>query len=61
MTLTPSYYYKKDGGREINGYKIGLTKSLTEEAGFSAGDEVDVNYEKGKITITAKEITPKLR
>ena len=51
MKLTPSYYYKKDGGREINGYKCPLTKSLTEEAGFKGGDDVEITYEKNKITI----------
>ena len=55
MKITPSYYYTKGGQRAINGYKLPLTKSATEEAGFKRGDEVNIKYEKGKITITAKK------
>lgn len=51
MKLTPSYSYLKNGERIINGYKVSLTKSLTEQAGFTTESELEVKYDKDKITI----------
>lgn len=55
MKLQPTYVYKATGERLINAYKITLSKVETEKAGFKAGDELKVKFEKEKITIKKDE------
>lgn len=47
--------YKKDKTSFVKGYRISLKKTGIEETGFEKDDELDVRYEKGKITITKKD------
>lgn len=54
MKLNAVYTYLSNGGKIIGGYKIGLTKTKVEQAGFKAGDEVDIDYKQNKIVITKK-------
>lgn len=55
MKLTANKVTLASGNKLVNGYKLMLTKSETEKAGFKAGDELEAKYQKGKITLTKKE------
>ena len=56
MKINAVYKGLVNGGRLIGGYKISLTKSQVEKSGFQNGEEVDVEYKKGKIIIKKKEV-----
>lgn len=47
--------YKKDNTSFVKGYRISLKKTGIEQTGFKKDDELDVKYQKGKITITKQE------
>lgn len=47
--------YKKDSTSFVKGYRISLKKTGIDTTGFKSTDELDVSYQKGKITITKKE------
>ena len=51
MKINAVYKGLVNGGKIIGGYKISLTKSMVEKSGFKNGEEVDVEYKKGKIII----------
>ena len=46
---------KKDNTTYAKGYRIALKKRGIDTTGFTKDDELDVKYQKGKITITKKE------
>lgn len=47
--------YKKDKTTFVKGYRISLRKKGIDITEFTRDDELDVKYERGKITITKKE------
>lgn len=47
------YNAKKENS--IKGYRVALSKTGVDKTGFKVNDELDVNYQKGKIIITKKE------
>lgn len=47
--------YKKDKTSFVKGYRISLKKTGIDKTEFKKDDELDVKYQKGKITITKKE------
>ncbi len=47
--------YKKDKTSFVKGYRISLKKTGIEKTEFKKDDELNINYQKGKITITKKE------
>ncbi len=47
--------YKKDKTSFVKGYRISLKKTGIEKTEFKKEDELNINYQKGKITITKKE------
>lgn len=55
MKINATYSRLASGEKIIGAYKISLTKSKTEQAGFVNGEDVDVKYLKNKIIITKKE------
>ena len=54
MRINATYTRLVNGGRLIGGYKISLTKTKVERAGFKNGDEVEIEYKKDKIIIRKK-------
>ena len=44
--------YRKDNTAFVKGYRISLKKSGIETTGFNKDDELNVKYQKGKITIS---------
>lgn len=54
MKLYAVYVRLANGDKIVSGYKISLTKSKTELAGFKNGEDVDVKYQKDKIIIKKK-------
>ena len=46
--------YKKDKTSFVKGYRISLKKTGIEKTEFKKDDELNINYQKGKITITKK-------
>lgn len=44
--------YKKNNETFVKGYRIALKKTGIEKTEFKKDDELDVKYQKGKITIT---------
>ena len=54
--LTAQTEFRKDGSKNIKSYKISLAKVATEEvAGFDKETELEITYEKDKITLTRKK------
>lgn len=51
MKLIASKSTLADGKKIINAYKITLTKSEVEKAGFKAGDEFKAEYTKEEIVL----------
>lgn len=47
--------YKKDKTSFVKGYRISLKKTGIEKTEFKKDDELNINYQKGKITITKQE------
>ncbi|MBQ8234891.1 MAG: hypothetical protein IJZ36_04865 [Bacilli bacterium] len=47
--------YKKDKTSFVKGYRIALKKTGIDKTEFKKDDELDIKYQKGKITITKKE------
>ena len=47
--------YKKDKTSFVKGYRISLKKTGIEKTEFKKEDELEVKFQKGKITITKKE------
>ncbi len=47
--------YKKDKTSFVKGYRISLKKTGIEKTEFKKEDELEIKYQKGKITITKKE------
>ena len=47
--------YKIDKTSFVKGYRISLKKTGIEKTEFKKEDELEVKYQKGKITITKKE------
>ena len=47
--------YKKDKTTFVKGYRISLRKKGIDITEFTRDDELDVKYQRGKITITKKE------
>lgn len=45
----------KDGKSYVKGYRIALNTKGIKTTGFEKNDELDVEYQKGKITIAKKE------
>ncbi len=46
---------KKDNTTYVKGYRIALKKRGIDTTGFTRDDELNVKYQKGKITIAKKE------
>lgn len=44
--------FKKDGSKTLNGYGLALSKSGVQKSGFTKEEELSIEYEDGKITIT---------
>lgn len=55
MKINAVYTPLVNGGKIIGGYKISLTKSQVEKSGFQNGEDVEIEYKKGKIIIKKKE------
>lgn len=55
MKLNATYVHLASGNKIVNGYKIALTKTKVEKAGFVAGEDVDVIYSKDKIVIKKRK------
>lgn len=49
--LNASYVYGKSNKRIKSSYRIALQKVACEENGFDENTDIEVHYEKGKITI----------
>ena len=45
----------KDGNSYVKGYRIALNTKGIKVTGFKKNDELEVEYQKGKVTITKKE------
>ncbi len=45
----------KDGNSYVKGYRIALNTKGIKATGFKKNDELEVEYQKGKVTITKKE------
>lgn len=43
---------KKDGNSYVKGYRIALNTKGIKATGFKKNDELNIEYTKGKITIT---------
>lgn len=54
MKLIPTKSTLADGRKIINAYKVTLTKSEVEKAGYKAGDEFNAEYAKDKIILKKK-------
>lgn len=54
MKLTANKVTLASGNKLINGYKIMLTKSDVEKAGFKAGDELKAIYKENEIILKKK-------
>lgn len=52
QTLKAVPYYKKDGKKEINGYYVYVTKKQAAEAGFKAGDYIQVHADGDTLVVT---------
>lgn len=52
--LNASYVYGKGNKRMKSSYRISLQKVACEENGFDENTDVDIVYEKNKITILKK-------
>ena len=48
-------YTDKDGNPYVKGYRIALNTKGIKATGFKKNDELEVEYQKGKVTITKKE------
>ena len=55
MKLSANKLTLASGEKLVNGYKLMLTKSEIEKAGFHAGDEFEAKYQKDKIILTKKQ------
>ena len=44
--------YNKNKANSIKGYRIALNTKGIKKTGFKQNEDLDVKYEKGKITIT---------
>lgn len=55
MKLSANKITLASGEKLVNGYKLMLTKSEIEKAGFHAGDEFEAKYQKDKIILTKKQ------
>ena len=53
--LTTITEYRKNGTKNIKGYRVALQKVACEENGFNENSEVEIEYIKNKIVIKAKE------
>lgn len=54
MKINAIYVRLANGNKIVSGYKISLTKSKTEQAGFCDGEDVDIKYFKDRIIIKKK-------
>ena len=45
----------KDGNSYVKGYRIALNTKGIKATGFKKNDELNVEYQKGRVTITKKE------
>ena len=45
----------KDGNSYVKGYRIALNTKGIKVTGFKKNDELEAEYQKGKVTITKKE------
>lgn len=55
MRLNANKITLASGNKLINGYKVMLTKSEVEKAGFHEGDELEAEYLNEKIILKKKE------
>jgi antitoxin component of MazEF toxin-antitoxin module len=53
--LSKQYYYKKDGTRGVNSYKVYLSKKLVEELDIKDYDNLNVYKQGNKIIIEKVE------
>ena len=51
MRLHGVYSHLASGDKILCGYKIALTKSKVEQAGFENGEDVEIRYLKDRIII----------
>lgn len=49
--LTKQMYYKADGSRRINCYKVAISKEIVKQADIHDDDEIKVYAEENKIII----------
>lgn len=49
--LTKQMYYKANGEKKINCYKVALSKEVVRQAGFNEETKLEVRAENGKIII----------
>ena len=45
----------KDGNSYVKGYRIALNTKGIKATGFKKNDELNIEYQKGRVTITKKE------
>lgn len=53
--LSPIFEYRKDGSRNIKGYRVSLQKTECEKYGFNEGSEFKVEYSNNKIVLLKEE------
>ena len=53
--LSPSCEYRKDGSRNVKGYRVALQKTECEKYGFDENSEVKIEYSDNKIVLKKEE------
>lgn len=54
--LSKQYYYKKDGTKGVNCYKVNISKELAEQVNFKEHDKLNVYAKGNKIIIEKTEV-----
>lgn len=53
--LSPICEYRKDGSRNVKGYRVALQKTECEKYGFNEDSEVRIEYSNNKIILIKEE------
>lgn len=53
--LSPICEYRKDGSKNIKGYRVSLQKTECEKYGFNETTEVRIEYSENKIILIKEE------
>lgn len=53
--LSPIYEYRKDGSKNVKGYRIALQKTECEKHGFNEKSKFKIEYSDNKIILIKEE------